>query len=693
MTQLVDRLNDLAAAGERAVTFRSIGMQVDAVRQQMADVAAGPLAPVLAEAVVHAYEVSDATWMDVAATFPAGFARQRSLLAFTAAFESLLGSAVTVSALARPLNEALLDDFTNNITRLPLLAAAQLEGAVRLAVAKAVRPYRVWEILEEIPSDSPEDFLERLPRILGVALDCWAQSETNVSAAARELLQRLSVIEAADVDAMFELGCDHLRGALSATDIAEVGTTISKARSYFAAAEAAEETRDDAAIYLAVCDAVLGFVAHNASLVASAVERIEHVMERRHAWLRATHKPSWLQPRLAAEIAWSELLLQLKTAADLFSVEVWMDSWQALDAVLAAYRATRSIRPLTENDTVPGLIAFVEPAIDDGFLRREAFFSALRHAVTQPQDYPGPIFDTATATSILARIEARETHSDPCDGETNEVDGDDDSDTEPGAERLYRLAPTLLRTLGTTRSLKLAERLDDAGLVCVEGIAYDSDAARLQATDPLIVPLLDSLIAELSSHESFTGYIRQTFSVLITQTLLFLKSRADLTRTSIFGSGKKGDPPYDYRRKPDAGQRSPNEGDLQRDFHQWLQSGSLQGVVQVEPINVGMGRADVMVHFGSLRYLTEMKQEDADNSRSYLEGKYLAQAAEYTNTNAPFGQLLVLDLTSKTSSSGTMRVDELTWLASHRPQGATKDRYVVAGIVTGNRVTPSGYSR
>ncbi|AJT61748.1 hypothetical protein T261_08958 [Streptomyces lydicus] len=72
-----------------------------------------------------------------------------------------------------------------------------------------------------------------------------------------------------------------------------------------------------------------------------------------------------------------------------------------------------------------------------------------------------------------------------------------------------------------------------------------------------------------------------------------------------------------------------------------------------------MGRADVMVHFGSLRYLTEIKKDATDNTPAYLEGHYLKQAAEYTNTNAPFGQLLVLDLTGKTT--GTLRLNELTW--------------------------------
>ncbi len=58
------------------------------------------------------------------------------------------------------------------------------------------------------------------------------------------------------------------------------------------------------------------------------------------------HQPAWLQPRRSAEVAWSQLLIQLRAAADRFAADVWMDSWQAVDAVLGAYRAARTIQPL-----------------------------------------------------------------------------------------------------------------------------------------------------------------------------------------------------------------------------------------------------------------------------------------------------------------------------------------------------------
>jgi hypothetical protein len=690
MTQLADRLSTLAASGE-PVTFHTVGLAQDVVRAEVAEVAAGPYAPLLAEAIADVFDQADPAWTEAAELFPAGFASQGSVLALTSALETLLGSSAAAQALAKPLNAALLDDLPEAVDRVPLLAAARLEGAVRLAAANAVRPYRVWETLEELPADGPEDFLERLPRILGVALDCWAHQEATVTTTVRALLEQLSVDEAADVDALFELGCDRLRGALSSQDLADVSSRMSEARRFFAAAEAAEEARDDAAVYTAVCDAVLGFTAGNTSQVAAAADRIEQALERRAAWLHGTHQPAWLQPRRSAEIAWGRLLLQLRAASQMLAAPVWMDSWQALDAVLAAYRAARTVRPVGTSDDVTGLAALVEPAIEDGFLRTQAFLNALKHAAERPQDYPGRLFDAETAATVIARIDARETTTDAA----KEPAGEDDE--EPGrgaaAERLHRIAPTLVLTLGLRRALHIAEGLDDAALADLEGIAYNSDVARLKASDPLIVPLLDRFTQELSAHPDFTGDVRQTFGALVEQTLLFLKSRSDLTRTSLFGAGKKDDPKYDYRRKPEKDHRAAVEADLQRDFHSWLLSGPLHNIVLVEPTDVGMGRADVMVHFGPLRYLTEIKQDADDNTRTHIEAKYLTQEAEYTNTNAPFGQLLVLDLTPKTGTEGTRRINELAWLTTHRPQGADTDRRVLAGIVTGNRLTPSAYSR
>lgn len=91
-----------------------------------------------------------------------------------------------------------------------------------------------------------------------------------------------------------------------------------------------------------------------------------------------------------------------------------------------------------------------------------------------------------------------------------------------------------------------------------------------------------------------------------------------------------------------------------------------------------------------IRYVTEIKRELNDSAPKSLEENYIRQAAEYGHTNVPFGQLLVLHLTPH--PDGTPRIDEAVWLAHHRPPHATTDRWVLLGVVTGNRPTPHDLS-
>lgn len=166
---------------------------------------------------------------------------------------------------------------------------------------------------------------------------------------------------------------------------------------------------------------------------------------------------------------------------------------------------------------------------------------------------------------------------------------------------------------------------------------------------------------------------------------MFLFSRADLTKKTLGWPKKK-----DYRRLLKKGEKKPLEEELQQDYHQWLSTGPLAGLCAVEMSDVATGRADVLVAFGTIRYLTEIKRHTVRADKAKLEAKYLQQAAEYGNTNVPFGQLLVLDLAPH--PDGAPRIDESVWVARHKPHGANLDRSVVVGVVAGNRPTPSGLS-
>ncbi|NEA18752.1 hypothetical protein [Streptomyces halstedii] len=224
--QLADRLNDLAASGHE-ISFGSIGLPPAVVLAEVADVAAGPQAPLLAEAVTHVFDHGEQGWAEAAAHFPIGFARQPSLLHTTAALEQLFNSTAAIQVLAKPLNGALLAGLGSLVNSRPMVAAARLEEAVRLAVSDVVSPIKVWGAIEDLDdSDTPEDFAERLPRIVGLGLDRWSKDGQAITETLRSLLRRLAEGAAGDVDAFVELGYDRLRSALTSRTVADVSQAL-----------------------------------------------------------------------------------------------------------------------------------------------------------------------------------------------------------------------------------------------------------------------------------------------------------------------------------------------------------------------------------------------------------------------------------------------------------------------------------
>ncbi|MEU6559281.1 hypothetical protein [Nocardia nova] len=686
MAELVDRLSILVSGGE-PVTFTTIALPVEDVVDEIASVAASPMAPFLAEAICA--NGADGGWASVIEPFVSGLAEQTSVLHLSQTLDALLTRPEVVLPHSTALLDILLGRFMHTVRENPLLASARLNAAVRLSIGRAVTPYRIWECLDQLSVlDVPEDFVEFLPRIVGAALDTWA-GESTVATTLRRLLDELCQLDASDTDAAYEIGCDRLRTALSGTDLAVVAQQLIDARRYFVIS-AAEEARTDADCLIAACDAVLAFSRTDAIAVAEAAARIDQALAQRTAWQLRSHQPTWTRPRQAAEIAWHQLILILDSAADALADQVWMNPWCALDAVLSAYSAARTVQPLGD---APGLAVLIKPAVEDTFLREQHFLGVLERAVQQPDQTVGVVpFDQQTAQLILARVRSRQSRTPAPQGENGSADGAPEADP-PDPDRLHRLAPALVRILGCEAALEFSIGLSDAQLSAIGSVADRADRNQYVADDPVVAPLLDRIVADLSTHPGFTADVRRTYSALILQTLLFLRSRLDLTRTSLVGKGSAGEAAYDYRRRPEPGQRKALESDLQRDFYGWLLAGPMYNVVSAEPIDLALGRGDLIIRFGSLRYLAEIKREESGASHDHIEATYLTQAAEYSNTNVPFGLLLVLDLTSKESSGGTWRLDELVWVATHHPVGALTDRKVMVGILPGNRLPPSAYSK
>lgn len=521
MTRLAEHLVHTTADGTAAALAQ---LGVETVAQEAADIAAGPLAPVLAHALTEVASAGAEEWQTATASFIDGLTDQQSLLALASSLDELLANPTTVEAQGVQLHNILLRDLAPLIYTNPLLAAGRLEGAVRLAVAGAVAPFGVLSHLTAPPSDAPGEFTERLPRLVGAAMDCWA-NEATIATSLHATLHQLRHDHAAGVDAAFELACFQLRSALTAETMPAVMEALTAARSGFATVDAAEEGRHDARAYAAACDALLAFSAQDQTRLADAADQLTAALNQREAWLSGMNAPAWLRPRRAAELAWQRLVLMLNAAAERLSETVWMDVWEALETVLDAYVQARTARPLPGLKATPGLATIVEPAIENTILRQQSFLAALRRSVTELPKFDTPLLDAHTAELLLTRIETaggrpREGHA-----RSSRPATDGDNDEEPhqaDTARLYHLVPALVHILGERQAADLAADINDENLRVLEGVVHSSELARSLTAHPVLDPLLDDLLRQLAESPDFVGRVRNTFGLLLEQTLRFL---------------------------------------------------------------------------------------------------------------------------------------------------------------------------
>ncbi len=150
--------------------------------------AAGALGHLTCRAAVQALAVGEPPDSAATEALLAGISSQRSLLTLNDSVDGLLESGEFVAQFGQPLCDALLRGHAETLDTKPILAAGFLEGALRLAIVDAARPIRVLGALEldDIAHVSVE-YAERLPRLIGAALDRWGMEEALVSTLRQDL--------------------------------------------------------------------------------------------------------------------------------------------------------------------------------------------------------------------------------------------------------------------------------------------------------------------------------------------------------------------------------------------------------------------------------------------------------------------------------------------------------------------------
>lgn len=130
----------------------------------------------------------------------------------------------------------------------------------------------------------------------------------------------------------------------------------------------------------------------------------------------------------------------------------------------------------------------------------------------------------------------------------------------------------------------------------------------------------------------------------------------------------------------------PHESELQLDFYRWLTTNAIG--VDLEPPNVGGGRADIRLNSGPESLIIEVKREDSNCSFDSLYQNYSAQTTDYQNTGIRLGVLLVLDLTIS-NREGTPHMSTLFEIREVNRSGESIPRLILIVKVPGRRKLPS----
>ena len=574
---------------------------------------------------------------------------------FLDAADVALCSPLFLASHGKPLASALAERAEATREVQGLQAYAYLEVLTRLGLTEATGKFRAMAFMASVTLDDSSDLLERLPRLVGLAMDQWR--EDTLGSVLTILLEHPD----AQVDALFELGQQMLRSALEADSVEAVMEGLVEARSRFAEVEAAGEARDDATIYRAALDVLVAFSAAPTSSQpdpAEAMTALSEALGRRAAFSTRAAMGGWASPRRLAEAEWFALANTLRLAVPELGKAAWREPAQTLSQVLGVYQASRSVTVVSAD----GLRVVLEPPVRAAFIRQAGLLEHLRTAIAA-NDLPESQVEDAQA--LLEAVDAG--------GES--LGGD-------AVGKVWSSAPALAAALGVDADFEGAETLARAVDVLPDVVAFFNDQAEGRAralarsTDPVVDGLLEKVVNGLASCEDFVSTVREEFIEVVTAVLRFTADRVDAGRESW-----KKDIAYLF--PPEKGDSPFGEEFLQKDVYKWLGNSPLRPYTRLEERDVAAGRADLSVT-RSHRLVIEVKRELSDASRPALHAAYGGQAAAYSAGGPRISLELVLDLTDH--SDGVPSLANSVWVDEVIAGGEI--RHVVTVVVRGNRPAP-----
>jgi hypothetical protein len=352
---------------------------------------------------------------------------------------------------------------------------------------------------------------------------------------------------------------------------------------------------------------------------------------------------------------WNDLAGTLASLADSLQQISWWEPRVVIECqVLAAYSAGRTILKRSRDGYLETLL---RPRIESSIAQREGQAYLLKCWLKQNREHE----QVPEADAILSGIDRLMT-----------------ADAE--AQRNPTEAATVWAPVAAVLSQARCSKETERRAIEVVSNAY---AFSLEGLSTAEIDIFDHCLASVEHHPDYRDSVRgaKLFGTVLLWTTRFLKNRLEIT--------KKDDPSVTYLFETSDGTLPP-ESALQDDYFRWISTQSASG--EMEPTNLGGGRADVALKVTGERMVIEIKREIDDASFDSLASHYAGQTTDYQNVSIRLGFLLVLDLTAP-KLEGTPHIRSLMQCRSIQRLGETEPRHVVIVKVPGRRYLPSGISK
>ncbi|MFO1879640.1 hypothetical protein QOT71_15485 [Pseudomonas aeruginosa] len=527
---------------------------------------------------------------------------------------------------------------------------AALDGAFRWAVSNRRWQYRLLDALLGVSVDDDPFFLKYAAKVIGIAFSHWRESDLM------SVLLNLAKQDDVRGEATFELGMATLAVALEGAGRDSNAEELQQAKSWFEASASATEYNPVASLYGECLTLVLAFYAGAPSGDLQEIgNRIKQDAFGLNAWIGGRESPSWLGSRYAESVCWSVLANKVAGLAHHLDEPSW---WQPAvvieEALLTVYSAGRSILRRSHDGVIEELL---QPRIQHAVATQAGQLYVLQAWLRQN-------VDSAWASDASALIE--DAKAIVSNGKPRR------NPSEAASEKEDALAVAISRSsIPSEQKRFLSAALSDVVTLHFRNLT----AAEIQ--------VIEQCCHAVSEHHDYKGNEngRVLFNAAIAWLTRFVHHRLEVAR--------RDDPGGSYLFERDDGSL-PHEDELQEDFFRWLTTNAAGS--DLEPTNLGSGRADIRMKSGPERLVIEVKREEKDASFDALATSYAAQTTDYQNVSIRLGVLLVLDLATP-NRQGTPHVTSLFSVVQIQRPSEDEPRLVLIVKVPGRRRSPSDLTK